>query len=104
MREHHTGQSDGELWRYHKTDQVEPGLRARRADLVVEASGRLALRAGTRLTAAAPAWKSNFRRPTPSKRLLLVYTQALYLLRRPNLTELRRAPQLLFRRRFDGIN
>ena len=45
MREHHTGQSDGELWRYHKTGQVEPRLGARRADLVVKPPGSLALRA-----------------------------------------------------------
>ena len=47
VREHHTGQSDGELRRYYKADQVERRRRARRADLVVEASGRLAHGAGT---------------------------------------------------------
>ena len=47
VRQHHTGQSDGELRRYYKADQVERRRRARRADLVVEASGRLAHGAGT---------------------------------------------------------
>jgi len=47
MREHHTGQRDCELRRYYEADQVERRRRARRADLVVETSGRLAPRAGT---------------------------------------------------------
>ena len=47
MREHHTGQRDCELRRYYEADQVERRRRARRADLVVETSRRLAHRAGT---------------------------------------------------------
>ena len=47
VREHHTGQSDGELRRYYKADQVERRRRARRADFIVEASRCLATRAGT---------------------------------------------------------
>ena len=47
MREHHTGERHGELWRYHKTGQVEPGLGARRADLIIKTPRRLAHRAGT---------------------------------------------------------
>ena len=46
VREHHTGQSDGELWRYHKARQIQGRRGARGADLVVETSGRLAPRAG----------------------------------------------------------
>ena len=46
MREHHTGQSHGELWRHHKTGQVEPGLRARCANLIIKTPWRLTPRAG----------------------------------------------------------
>ena len=45
VREHHTGQSDGELRRHHEAGQVEPGLRARRADFIIKPPRRLAPRA-----------------------------------------------------------
>ena len=45
VREHHTGQGDGELWWYYKADQVERRRRARRADLIIKPLRRLALRA-----------------------------------------------------------
>ena len=47
MGERHTGQSDGELRRYYKADQVERRRRARRADFIIKPPRRLAQRAGT---------------------------------------------------------
>ena len=47
VREHHTGQSHGQLRRHHEAGQVEPGLRARRADFIIKPPRRLAPLAGT---------------------------------------------------------
>ena len=55
MREHHTGQSHSELWRYHKTGQIEGRRGARRANLIIKTPRRLAARAGTRFTTPTPS-------------------------------------------------